>query len=69
MRRKFNVEAMQKAIDLLGGRAEFSKAVGVTYLTVSDWANDKKSPCLESCLKIEEITEGKVTLKDLVYVN
>ncbi len=66
MRKKFNVDEVQKAVSLLGGRVALASKLQVSYLTVSDWVKERKTPSLENCVKIEEATEGKVRAKDIL---
>ena len=47
-------------------RNEFCKKVGVSYPTITNILQGLTDPRLSIALKIEEITEGKVTCKELV---
>lgn len=45
---------------------EFSKKLGVSYPTMANILDGKRDMHLSTAIRIEEITEGKVTCKDLV---
>ncbi len=66
MRRNFNTEEIQRAVAILGSRNALAKKINISYQTVSDWVNGKKTPSLQSCLKIEEATEGLVKVKNIL---
>ena len=66
MRQNFNTEEIQRAVSILGSRNALAKKINISYQTVSDWVNGKKTPSLQSCLKIEEATEGQVKVKNIL---
>jgi len=66
MRRQFKVEEVKKAVEVLGGRVAMSRALNVSYQTISDWVNDKKTPSLDNCIRIESATEGKIKARDIL---
>jgi DNA-binding transcriptional regulator YdaS (Cro superfamily) len=66
MRKNFNVDEIKKAVDLCGGRVPLAKKINLSYQTVSDWANNKKTPSLDNCIKIERATNGSVRAKDIL---
>jgi len=66
MRQNFNTEEIQRAVSILGSRNALAKKMNISYQTVSDWVNGKKTPSLQSCLKIEEATEGLVKVKNIL---
>jgi DNA-binding transcriptional regulator YdaS (Cro superfamily) len=66
MRQNFNTEEIQRAVAILGSRNALAKKINISYQTVSDWVNGKKTPSLQSCLKIEEATEGLVKVKNIL---
>jgi len=45
---------------------EFSKKLGVSYPTMTNIVQGKGDIHLSTAVRIEELTEGKVTCKDLV---
>jgi DNA-binding transcriptional regulator YdaS (Cro superfamily) len=66
MRRKFNTEEIQKAVSIFRSRNALAEKMNVSYQSISDWINGRKTPSLENCLKIEEVTEGKVKVKNIL---
>ena len=66
MRRSFNVNEIQRAVSILGSRNALAKKINISYQTVSDWLNEKKTPSLENCIKIEKATEGQVKVKKIL---
>lgn len=59
-------KALNKAIELLGGRTALAKAIGMTPMAISYWVNGK--PMLpSSAVKIEQATGGKVKRADLLW--
>ena len=66
MKRKFNVEEIKRAVLILGSRSLLAKSLNVSYQTVSDWLNERKSPSVDSCLKIEKETKGNVKAKNIL---
>ncbi|MFY8047907.1 MAG: helix-turn-helix domain-containing protein [Erythrobacter sp.] len=49
-----------------GTAAELAKKLGVSHTTVYRWAAGTIEPSLKACSRIEEHTEGAVTVADLV---
>lgn len=66
MRKPFNSEEIKKAVSLLGNRNELARAINVSYQTVSDWINGKKTPSPENCMKVERVTDGKIKARDIL---
>jgi len=66
MRRPFNPEEIKKAVDILGSRNTLANAINVSYQTVSDWINGKKTPSLENCMKVERATNGKIKARAIL---
>lgn len=52
--------------DMCINRNEFCKKVGVTYITITNIIRGKGDIHLATAIRIEEVTEGKVTCRDLV---
>lgn len=50
-------------------RTEFCKKVGVSYPTISNLMKGIGDPHVSIAIRIEDITEGKVTCRDLVNAN
>jgi DNA-binding transcriptional regulator YdaS (Cro superfamily) len=57
------MDALQKAIELLGSQVALAKALGVTPMAVSQW-KDRGIPA-ERCPDIERVTNGAVRREDL----
>ncbi|MFW6031579.1 MAG: YdaS family helix-turn-helix protein [Myxococcota bacterium] len=49
-----------------GGKTELSRALGVRWATVHDWARGKYAPRLEHAVAIQEHTGGQVTVAELL---
>lgn len=54
---------LDKAIGLVGCQARLARALGVTQQTVSHWR--RAGVPVEYCARIELLTEGQVTRRDL----
>lgn len=55
------MEALQTAIDLVGGQSELGRRVGVSQQAVWSWLNRTHRVPAEMVLKIERATDGKVS--------
>jgi DNA-binding transcriptional regulator YdaS (Cro superfamily) len=66
MRKKYNIEAIKEAVECLGGRRAFARALNISYQTSSEWVNGNRTPSLDNCLKIERATEGKIKAKNIL---
>ena len=66
MHRKANLDALKKAIDLMGGINELAESLDISCQSIMNWQSKKSSIDLVSCLKIEKITDGLVKRKDLL---
>jgi len=66
MRKKFNIEAIQKAVEHFGTRVAFAEALNISYQTTSEWVKGRKTPSIDNCIRIERATEGKVKAKDIL---
>jgi len=58
-------KAVEKAIDIFKTQKALAKAVGVTQGMVSFWLLGKTDVAWDKAIKIEEVTDGKVTRSDL----
>lgn len=55
-----------KAIELLGlSETQFAKECGVSQGMVNQMTKGHKKPGWSTCLKIEQVTEGKITRQQL----
>lgn len=59
------IEALQKAVELVGGQSSLAKAIGVKQQHVWNWLNRDGKPAAEHVLGIEAATNGAVTRYDL----
>lgn len=59
------MSAIQKAVDLMGGRKELATAAGVSEQAVSFWINGDRQISAEYAVKIQNATGGRVTVKEL----
>lgn len=62
---KFNIDAIKKAIEIVGSANKLAVEIKVSSLTAYRWRDGKSVPSPENCLKIEKVTEGKVLAKDI----
>jgi DNA-binding transcriptional regulator YdaS (Cro superfamily) len=58
------MEALRKAIDIVGGQSELGKACGVWQTAVSNWLKRENVPA-EYCPAIEKATKGEVRCEQL----
>lgn len=56
---------LQKAIELLGGPTKTATALGVSAQAVCFWRDGKRQFPLEHCPRIEVLTDGAVTRREL----
>ncbi len=63
---KCNLEALKKAIDEAGGMQKLANAIGVSYQTILNWKSARTSISAMHSIRIEEVTRGKVTRKDIL---
>lgn len=59
------MEAITKAVEILGGPAAASRALGVTPQAVSFWMSGHRTPSAETCLAIERMTRGQVKVEQV----
>ena len=57
--------AIQRASEIVGGKAALARMVGVKPPTVQQWASGTRPVAIERCVAIELATKGAVTRKDL----
>lgn len=60
-----NTEAIQKAIDGVGGLASLARAIGRPASEVWQWKTGRRPVPVGRCLSIESATSGAVTRQDL----
>ena len=56
---------VKRAIKIVGNGALLAEKLGVTAVTVSDWASGKRPVPIIRCVEIEELTCNAVTRKQL----
>jgi DNA-binding transcriptional regulator YdaS (Cro superfamily) len=49
----------------VGAQTNLAKAIGVTPVLISQWANGRRKVPLDRCVQIEQATGGAVTCEDL----
>lgn len=59
------MNAIQRAIDELGGRRQLAEAAGVSEQAVSFWVRGERTISAEYALKIQAATGGKVTVAEI----
>lgn len=57
------MDALNKAIGLVGSQAKLAEALGVEPMAVSHWKN--RGVPLKRAIQIEELTGGAVTMREL----
>jgi DNA-binding transcriptional regulator YdaS (Cro superfamily) len=62
----YNVLAINKAIEIIGGGEKLARKLEVSYQTVLNWRNGFMVPSMPNCIKIEKATEGKVKREDIL---
>lgn len=65
-RHNLDIEKLQTAINILGGVSALSSKSKISYQSILDWRSGRRAPSVESCIKIEEATDGKIRRKDLL---
>jgi DNA-binding transcriptional regulator YdaS (Cro superfamily) len=61
-----NVDPILKAVEIIGSIRKLALKIGVSYQSVLDWKNSRRSPTPLNCLKIEKATEGKVKAEEIM---
>jgi DNA-binding transcriptional regulator YdaS (Cro superfamily) len=63
---KTSADAIKKAVEIVGGKQQLAKIVGVTYKTILDWTSGRSGITLYNALKIEKATKGQITAKEIL---
>lgn len=58
-----SIEALEKAIDIVGSQAELARRLGTTHMVVWNWK--LRGVPAKRCRDIEEVTAGAVTRYEL----
>lgn len=59
------MDALLKAIEVMGGVTKLARAIGTGQNTVSNWLLEGRKVPAERCLPIERATGGLVTKEEL----
>lgn len=62
------MNAIQKAVELLGGQALTAKRIGVSKQSVFAWVHGIKSVPGVRAIQIERATNGEVKVDDLITI-
>lgn len=52
---------IRRAVSIVGNGTLLAKQLGVTAVTISDWASGKRPIPIKRCVEIEVLTNGQVT--------
>ena len=66
MKKRHNIKAIHKAIQLAGGAPKLAKLIDVTYQSVILWKNGHFSPNPLNCVKIEKAVNGGVKREEIL---
>lgn len=58
-------EAVQRACEIVGSQAEMARRLGIEAGNVWQWANGVRAVPPRFCARIEQLTDGAVTRRDL----
>ena len=61
------MKTIKKAIKILGSKAELARKLGVRADRPYTWENDIYFPSMQTAMKIEDVTEGKVKAIDILH--
>lgn len=59
------IDAILRAVEILGGQKELAEAIGAYQSNISSAANGERKIPVRQALKIEEVTGGQVTKEEL----
>jgi DNA-binding transcriptional regulator YdaS (Cro superfamily) len=59
------ISPILKACQILGSQSALANAIGVSSPTVSEWVKEDRPIPITQVVKIEAITDGKVTRQEL----
>ena len=63
---KINEGTIEKAANHVGGMQKLASLVGVSYKTILDWKSGRSGITITNAVKIEEVTKGEVTAKEIL---
>jgi DNA-binding transcriptional regulator YdaS (Cro superfamily) len=61
----YNVEAIQKACQLVGSAHKLSQLTGTSYMTVQKWRHGKATPSPLNCMRVEKATHGLIKKEEI----
>jgi DNA-binding transcriptional regulator YdaS (Cro superfamily) len=56
----YNIEAVRRAIEYCGDSKRMSELLGMHKVTINKWACGMEVPSMQSCVKIERVTNKEV---------
>lgn len=59
------MNAISKAIEIVGSQEQLAKAVDLTQAAISQYATGLKRPSAEVAIRIEAATKGRVRVEDI----
>lgn len=63
---KCNIEAIEKAIEIMGGVKWLAAHTDSSYQSILDWRKGRTGITIQKAFKIQEATEGQVTVRDIL---
>jgi DNA-binding transcriptional regulator YdaS (Cro superfamily) len=63
---KCNTVAIKEAAKIAGSLKDLAIKTGASYQSVLNWGSGKNNPNPLHCIKIEQVTHGKITRKDIL---
>ena len=57
---------LRRVIKILGSQKRISTSLGVSHKTVNGWLNQFKQIPLKHAMTLEELTDGKVLVEELI---
>jgi DNA-binding transcriptional regulator YdaS (Cro superfamily) len=61
-----SIDAIKKAIDIVGGNTQLSLKANISYQSIIDWKSGRKAPTPLNCIKIEKATDGKINRREIL---
>lgn len=61
-----SIDAIKRAIDIVGGNTQLSLKANISYQSIIDWKSGRKSPTPLNCIKIEKATDGAVNRREIL---
>lgn len=64
--RLYNIEAIKKAIEIMGSGEKLARKLEVTSTTIQNWKSGLSVPSATNCILIEKATNGIVKRNDIL---